>query len=82
MIVPELKLTYVMSEEWVDLEEFYVCLDAFIGDVESEGTEVYELLFIVHPIAVRLSLLFKSTRLLSRTDQGILSGHPSSDVPK
>ncbi|MGG4132080.1 Imm8 family immunity protein [Paenibacillus illinoisensis] len=30
-----------MSEEWVDLEEFYVCLDAFIGEVGSKGSEVF-----------------------------------------
>ncbi|WP_416296258.1 Imm8 family immunity protein [Paenibacillus illinoisensis] len=37
-----------MSEEWVDLEEFYVCLDAFIGEVGSKGSEVFRF-YIVSP---------------------------------
>ncbi|WP_239297678.1 Imm8 family immunity protein [Paenibacillus sp. ACRRY] len=37
-----------MSEEWVDLEEFYVCIDAFIGEVGSKGSEVFRF-YIVSP---------------------------------
>ncbi|MFD0619151.1 Imm8 family immunity protein [Paenibacillus sp. GCM10027629] len=41
VIIPELKFTHVMSEEWIDSDDFYICLDAFVGEVNCEGTEVF-----------------------------------------
>lgn len=42
MIIPILKNTTILCDEWgEEPDDFYVCLEAFIGEVDKEGLEVF-----------------------------------------
>jgi hypothetical protein len=42
MIIPSLKFTHILHDEWgEEPDDFYVCLEAYIGEEDKEGSEVF-----------------------------------------
>lgn len=61
IINPILKFSYIRKEEWgEEPDDFYVCLEAFIGEEDKEGSEV----FTFHVISPKR--LLKTRRIPSK----------------
>ncbi|MCF6410408.1 Imm8 family immunity protein [Pseudalkalibacillus salsuginis] len=42
MIIPSLKDIHILYDEWgEEPDDFYVCLEAYIGEEDKEGSEVF-----------------------------------------